>query len=308
MANNDNNNFFGGSKIPKTTSGIDGSVSPEDLVKYNLGSAKNEQNIPANGNTVVGQNNDSAFNDVPSFNDTDEAKADSAPENDFTRPMMTSAVDPVPSPDEVKADANVDEQKPWENSFDSDTDEEGHISRAVSNEKKRGNKTLIATLVILLIVCMFTPVVIKALNSNNNSNLDSTQTAKSQDSSSNKSKDTSSTSNKKKSTPSKKKSKAKETTDNSIDTSSNTDSTSATDTTGSEAASTNNSSQSNSSANAGTSSSSSTATDTSSSFYTVKAGDNWYRIAYNHGMTTAQLQALNGGATTLTPGTTIRVK
>ncbi|MCM0583332.1 LysM peptidoglycan-binding domain-containing protein [Weissella diestrammenae] len=60
-------------------------------------------------------------------------------------------------------------------------------------------------------------------------------------------------------------------------------------------------------ASADTAAASTTTTTTASTKYVVQAGDTWYRIAYNNGMTTAQLKALNPGVTNLKSGTTINI-
>jgi LysM domain. len=70
----------------------------------------------------------------------------------------------------------------------------------------------------------------------------------------------------------------------------------------------NTNSNSNNSTDSTTSDSSNSDSSSATSYYTVKAGDNWFRIALNNNLTTAQLKNLNGGVSSLTPGTQLRVK
>ncbi|WP_119317498.1 LysM peptidoglycan-binding domain-containing protein [Companilactobacillus formosensis] len=362
MADNDKNNMSGDSRVPKSTKGLEGSVSLEDLKKYHLIDTGDE-NTPTN-NTV---SDDQTSNDEPkqaSGNPTpagvdhlqaeesndhlSEAKHD-APEVDETKveptpvPPVTpkeSTEDSKAEPDQAQDDSSDQEDvKPWEKSFDSDTDDEGHVSRAVTKEKQRGNHTLVVTLVVALIVIMFTPVIINAVRGSSSGDLDSSQSESSvenKDKSTKKKTAKKSTKKKAAKKSTKKASAKKTTTDN--DSKSNTnannsntasDSTAANSTTADSSNSqttdssqqqaqqsqqTQQSQQSDQQASTGTTANNSSTTSTdsdssnSASYYTVKAGDNWFRIAYNNNLTTAQLKSMNSNVGTLTPGTTLRVK
>ena len=356
MADNDKNNMSGDSRVPKSTKGLEGSVSLEDLKKYHLIDTGDE-NTPTN-NTV---SDDKTSNEGPtpakdfdltpagdhlqteeSNDHLSESKQDESTDHDTNFvpvPPVTSkeSVDDSQAQPESKSEPeeNPEEDvKPWEKSFDSDTDEQGHVSRAVSKEKQRGNHTLVVTLVIALIVIMFTPVIINAVRGSGSGDLDSAQSESSVE---NKDKSTKKKSNKKASTKKKaakkstKKSSVKKSTDNdstaaandnsnanASDSTTNNTADTTNDTTNAQANNTQQSQQTDQQASTDTTTgtttdnSSTTTTDNSNSsaasYYTVQAGDNWFRIAYNNNLTTAQLKSMNGNVGTLTPGTTLRVK
>lgn len=363
MADNDKNNMSGDSRVPKSTKGLEGSVSLEDLKKYHLIDTGDE-NTPTN-NTVSA---DQASNGEPkqvednptpvgadhlqaeeSNDHLSEAKHD-APEVDEPKfePTPVPPVTPKESVEDSRAESDQDQDdssadqedvKPWEKSFDSDTDDEGHVSRAVTKEKQRGNHTLVVTLVVALIVIMFTPVIINAVRGSSSGDLDSSQAESSVENKDKSSKKKAAKKSTKKKSTKKATAKKKTTTNKDSDSDSNSnasstasDSTAANSTTAdsSNSQTVNNtqqqtqesqqtqqsqqSQQNNQQASTGTTAndSSTTSTDSNSSnsasYYTVKAGDNWFRIAYNNNLTTAQLKSLNGNVGTLTPGTTLRVK
>ncbi|PMD70319.1 LysM peptidoglycan-binding domain-containing protein [Companilactobacillus nuruki] len=369
MADNDKNNTSGDSFVPKSTQGLEGSVSLEDLKKYHL--IKGDDNTTPINDTV---SDDQTSNDVSeseasadnlntqapqsedhlqseeSNNHLSEAKQSGESESENsdvkdTNFVATPPITPVQPDQDIKHDeesvkddtssateesqSKAEDVKPWEKSFDSDTDDEGHVSRKVSKEKQRGNHTLVVTLVIALIVIMFTPVVINAVKGSGSGDLDSSQSAKSvenKDKSTKRKKSAAKKSAKKstakKSTTAKTTTKAKKTDSsnsnasantNNSDTNSNTaasDNNASNSTNNSQSTASNNTQQTDQQASNGATDNSSNSTDNSSSesYYTVKAGDNWFRIAYNNNLTTAQLKSLNGNVGTLTPGTTLRVK
>ncbi|MGR3741850.1 LysM peptidoglycan-binding domain-containing protein [Companilactobacillus sp. DQM5] len=206
--------------------------------------------------------------------------------------------------------------KPWNKQFEDDLDEQGKPSRVAKNKKKRGVKNLVIVLFAALIILMFIPVfnwVMSGRNSNPNNQTTSTQVAKNTDtSSSNKEKKTKKSSDKKKTSSSKKSNTKKESND-----SSDNNNTSDANSNGESANNANNSAasttQNDQAANAVQQNQNQSANSTSqadSGYYTVAAGDNPFRIAYNHNMTTDELYALNGlqPGTVLQPGMRIKVK
>lgn len=343
-----NNNNASGSKIPASTEGLSrkGSVSPEDLRKYNLAPSENE--VPANSASVVGKDvgtNSDFVNNVPRSNpnpttpsqDENVDHLQASKQNDEMKAaagVATGAAAGSAMNEQSKSDGgstdtrinnNGDEgDKPWENTFDSDTDESGHVSRAVSKGKQRGNHTLVAILVIVLIALMFIPVAMYFFQGDgNDSNLNNGQTEQSvekQDkdttkkSSAKKKASTKKDSSKKKSSSSsKKKSSSKSNSDNGT-VNENTDTDSSSNDSSNEAAqqssASTGTSQQGESASTGTDSSATgqTSSQTTASTYTVKQGEGWYRAAVNSGMSTEQLRALNPGVSTLSPGTQLRIK
>lgn len=355
-----NNKNASGSKIPASTEGLSrkGSVSPEDLRKYNFLPTDNDASTN-DANSVVGKdvgtssdfvNNVPRSNPIPApVDDTNVDHLQASKSNDADMKNLagvgagvaasSATRDKNQSADSSQtATANNGENetdKPWENTFDSDTDESGHVSRAVSKSKQRGNHTLVAVLVIILIALMFIPVTMYFVRGDgNNSNLDNGQTEQSVEK---QDKDTTKkssakkkpatkkkTTTKKKSSSSKKKSNSNsgsgvvnEETTGSDATSSSTGETNSNEATGSASNQTSQATGSQStsagssttgSSSTGQQSSSSNSGSTGASYYTVKQGEGWYRAAVNSGMTTAQLRSLNPGVSTLSPGTQLRTK
>lgn len=207
--------------------------------------------------------------------------------------------------------------KLWESTFgdDSDSDEPEQLSRVRQKKNRHGNKLLVWSLFIILLIVMFLPIIGQKLTSNHNkSAIDSVN----QETVSTKPKKTVT----KHKTKSKKKQKAKkvvskmdqsqkteQAASQPADQETNNDSTAANQpqaNANAEAAqpsqpATNNNEANNAAQNAA---------EASSQYYTVQPHDNAYRIALNHGLTTAQLYQLNGmsAGTVLRPGMQLRVK
>lgn len=190
----------------------------------------------------------------------------------------------------VQQDAS-DQTKPWNKQFEDDRDDDGNLSRVATRKKKRGGSILAIVVWVALALVIIIPVTWQALrnnsaNSNNYPNDKITVT---------------STSKKAKSHSSSQKSESSK--QSSSSTSSKATSTSSSSVSSTTPASS--SSVSSSSSSVSSSSSSSAATGT----YTVKAGDNLYRIAVNHGMTLSELLQLNGmsSGASISAGQTLKV-
>ena len=208
--------------------------------------------------------------------------------------------------------------KLWESTFgdDSDSDEPEQLSRVRQKKNRHGNKLLVWSLFIILLIVMFLPIIGQKLTSNHNkSAIDSVN----QETVSTKPKKTVT----KHKTKSKKKQKAKkvvskmdqsqkteQAASQPADQENNNDSTAANQPQAnanaeaaqpSQPAAANNNEANNAAQNAAAA---------SSQYYTVQPHDNAYRIALNHGLTTAQLYQLNGlsAGTVLRPGMQLRVK
>ncbi|AKP66523.1 LysM peptidoglycan-binding domain-containing protein [Companilactobacillus ginsenosidimutans] len=340
-----NNKNTSGSKVPASTEGLSrkGSVSPEDLRKYNLVPSDSDT-TPANTESVVGkdvgtssdfvnnvprsnpntanQNSDENIDHLQASKQNDEMKtaaavgAGVAAGSAMSKNNNTQADSTTSQPDTRE---EADGGKPWENKFDSDEDESGHVSRAVSKSKQRGNHTLVAILVIILIALMFIPVTLYFVRGDNNgSNLGSDQTEQSvekQDkdtakkSTSKKKSSTKKTTPKKKASSTKKKSSSKS---SSGTVNENTDNSTAADQSN-QAAQTDNSAQqtqdsSSTAASDNASGSASGSGQSGASYATVGQGQGWYRVAVNNGLSIEQLKGLNPGVTNLAPGTQLRIK
>jgi LysM repeat protein len=185
-------------------------------------------------------------------------------------------------------------EEPWNNQFEDDLDDNGSFSRVKKRKQTRGNKILTTSLIVLLVLVLMVPIVWQAVNQKMK-NSATTATRISVTSKSSSVKDISSSSEKSSSSSKKE--------------SSSSSSSSTNDDTSSVSSSSKAESKSSSSASSSASSSSSSST-TATGSYTVKAGDNLYRIAVNHGMTLSQIQALNGmgSSVTVTPGQVLKVK
>lgn len=207
--------------------------------------------------------------------------------------------------------------KLWESTFgnDSDSDEPEQLSRVRQKKNRHGNKLLVWSLFIILLIVMFLPIIGQKLTSNHNkSAIDSVN----QETVNTKPKKTI-TKHKIKSKKTQKAKKVVSKMDQSqkteqaasqpADQETNNDSTAA------------NHPQANANAEAAQPSKSAAnnneatndaqnAAAASGQYYTVQPHDNAYRIALNHGLTTAQLYQLNGmsAGTVLRPGMHLRVK
>jgi LysM repeat protein len=190
----------------------------------------------------------------------------------------------------VQQDAS-DQTKPWNKQFEDDRDDDGNLSRVATRKKKRGGSILAIVVWVALALVIIIPVTWQALrnNSANSSNYPNDKIT------------VTSTSKKAKSHSSSQKSESSK--KSSSSTSSKSSSTSSSSVSSSTPASS--SSVSSSSSSVSSSSSSSAATGT----YTVKAGDNLYRIAVNHGMTLSELLQLNGlsSGASISAGQTLKV-
>lgn len=207
--------------------------------------------------------------------------------------------------------------KLWESTFgdDSDSDEPEQLSRVRQKKNRHGNKLLVWSLFIILLIVMFLPIIGQKLTSNHNkSAIDSVN----QETVSTKPKKTVT----KHKTKSKKKQKAKkvvskmdqsqkteQAASQPADQETNNDSTAANQpqaNANAEAAQPSQPAANNNEAN----NAAQNAASASSQYYTVQPHDNAYRIALNHGLTTAQLYQLNGmsAGTVLRPGMQLRVK
>lgn len=196
-------------------------------------------------------------------------------------------------------DDNTDNVQPWAKQFDDDRDDSGNLSRVATRKKKRGNSIVIWVIWIALALIIIVPVTWYAWVSN--------QPSSGGDYSS--SKITVNTSKKKATSKSASKassSKAK-TNSSSSKTSQATSSVKKREATSSSAAV---SSSSVATSQASSSSTAASSSSTAETTYTVKAGDNLYRIAVNHGLTLDELLQLNGlsSGSTISAGETLRVK
>lgn len=180
----------------------------------------------------------------------------------------------------------ADQDQPWNKQFEDDRDDQGNLSRVATRKKSHGTKVLQYVLWVLIALFIIVPVAYSAIASNSSNN------------NSGKDKIAVSSSSKSSSSSSKKPKKHKKQSSSSSSAASSSSSAAS-----SSAASSSSAPASSSSSSVSSSSSSSAAAGT----YTVKAGDNAYRIAVNHGMTLAEFYQLNGRGT-LTPGQTVKVK
>ncbi len=208
--------------------------------------------------------------------------------------------------------------KLWESTFgdDSDSDEPEQLSRVRQKKNRHGNKLLVWSLFIILLIVMFLPIIGQKLTSNHNkSAIDSVN----QETVSTKPKKTVT----KHKTKSKKKQKAKkvvskmdqsqkteQAASQPADQENNNDSTAANQPQANANAEAAQPSQPAAANNNEANTAAQNAAAASGQYYTVQPHDNAYRIALNHGLTTAQLYQLNGMAagTVLRPGMQLRVK
>lgn len=174
-----------------------------------------------------------------------------------------------------------DANQPWNKQFEDDRDDEGNLSRVATRRKSHGTKVLQYVLWVLIALFVIVPVTYNAIASNasNNGGSDKIAVESKKSSSSKKS------SKKQSSSKSSKSSKASSS---------------------SEASSSESSSSVASSSAVSSSSSVASSSSSAAEYYTVKSGDNAYRIALNHGISLSQFYAWNGQA--LHPGQSVRVK
>lgn len=195
------------------------------------------------------------------------------------------------------------DNKPWNKQFEDDRDDDGNFSRIQRRKHTRGNTALTWVLIVAMVILCLTPIIWMAVEKRMANTAEaptritvtSHEKAKRASSSDITFEESSSAS-----TATKKAAKSA--------TSSHSNAASSSSSTASRSTSSS-SSQASSSSSAASSSSSSTSDDANGS-YTVKAGDNLYRIAVNHGMTLSEIQALNGmgSSIAITPGQSIKVK
>lgn len=176
-----------------------------------------------------------------------------------------------------------DANQPWNKQFEDDRDDEGNLSRVATRRKSHGTKVLQYVLWVLIALFVIVPVTYNAIASNASNNGGSDKIAVES----------------KKSSSSKKSSKKQSSSKSSK-------SSQASSSSSSVASSSESSSSVSSSSVASSSSSVASSSSSAAEYYTVKAGDNAYRIALNHGISLSQFYAWNGQ--TLRPGQSVRVK
>lgn len=198
-----------------------------------------------------------------------------------------------PTPTDHKPETDPESQ-PWAKQFDDDRDASGNLSRVATRHKKRGNSTLTWIVWIALAIIIIVPVAYNAWASNRPANNDYTS-----------SKITVNTS-KQKASKAKAKSKSVAASEAAASSKATASSKAAAK---KSATSTSSSTPARSSSQASSSASSSAKSSAATNTYTVKAGDNLYRIAVNHGMSLAEIESLNGlSSSTISVGQTLKVK
>ena len=187
-----------------------------------------------------------------------------------------------------------DANKPWETLFDDDRDDQGNLSRVATRKKRQGSSKLTWILAILLILAVLAPIIYYKVMDNQGS------------SGGNLSNDKVVIQSAKKTSHSAKSSKTSKTSKTSAkEASSSQQATSAQASSQVSQAPSASQNQEQASASAAPSQAS-----TAGNSYTVKSGDNLYRIAVNHNMTLDELLQLNGLSANsgITPGTVLKVK
>lgn len=194
-----------------------------------------------------------------------------------------------------------DQNKPWETLFDDDRDDQGNLSRLATRKKHQGSSKFTWILAIILILLVLSPIVYFKVWGNQGSsgaNLSNDkvviQSAKKASQRSKIKKSTKASKAAKDSSASTKEASSQQTSQEPSNESAASASTQPSTAASAAAASTEMPSQASTAANS----------------YTVKSGDNLYRIATNHGMTLNELLQLNGlsANSSLTPGTVLKVK
>lgn len=212
--------------------------------------------------------------------------------------------------------------KLWESTFgdDSNSDEPEQLSRVRQKKNRHGNKLLVWSLFIILLVVMFLPIIGQKLTSNHNKsaidsvNQETVSTKPKKDVTKHKTKHKTKNKQKAKKVVSKmdQSQKTDRASANSQPSSQETNSDSAASNQTQTNSNTGSVQQSQSAAanNNVTSNEAQNSASTNGQYYTVQPHDNAYRIALNHGLTTARLYQLNGisNGTVLRPGMQLRVK
>ncbi|WP_261805825.1 SAG1386/EF1546 family surface-associated protein [Lapidilactobacillus luobeiensis] len=176
--------------------------------------------------------------------------------------------------------------RPWEKNFDNDRDDNGQLSRTATKKREHNNTIFVSILVVILLAVIGSTIGAWVAAQKDNKSPEIV------------------VSSKKSTVKSSKKSRPAES-------SSATSSSSSVATESSEAASSSSVAESSSAVSSSTvSSESSSASTTEGGSYTVKAGDNLYRIAINNGLTLDQLLQLNGlsSNSAIVPGQSLRIK
>lgn len=188
--------------------------------------------------------------------------------------------------EKVAKEQTTKEKQPWNQQFEDDRDDDGNFSRIERRKHSRGNTVLTVVLVVTLLLLCLAPIVWQAVSKRMANSAESTTRISV-------------------AAPSKSKKSSSESEQSSVKSSS-----SSKKSPSSSSSRASSSSVSTSSSSSASSSSSSSSSSSASGSYTVKSGDNLYRIAVNHGMTLAEIQALNGmgSSTSVTPGQTLKVK
>jgi LysM repeat protein len=188
--------------------------------------------------------------------------------------------------EKVAKEQTTKEKQPWNQQFEDDRDDDGNFSRIERRKHSRGNTVLTVVLVVTLLLLCLAPIVWQAVSKRMANSAESTTRISV-------------------AAPSESKKSSSESEQSSVKSSS-----SSKKSPSSSSSRASSSSVSTSSSSSASSSSSSSSSSSASGSYTVKSGDNLYRIAVNHGMTLAEIQALNGmgSSTSVTPGQTLKVK
>ncbi|WP_390404512.1 LysM peptidoglycan-binding domain-containing protein [Lacticaseibacillus jixiensis] len=198
----------------------------------------------------------------------------------------------------VEHDAS-DQTKPWNKQFDDDRDDDGNLSRLATRKKKHGGSVLAICVWVALALVIIIPVTWFAIHNNTASNSGGDYT--------NDKIAVSSTAKKASAKPKhSSSSSAKSSAKSSSEKPQSSSAASSTQSSSGSSSTYSTSSSIKSSSSSLKASSSSVATGT----YTVKRGDNLYRIAVNHGMTLAQLLQLNGlsSGSSISAGTVLKVQ
>ncbi|MDE3315114.1 LysM peptidoglycan-binding domain-containing protein [Lacticaseibacillus zeae] len=201
-----------------------------------------------------------------------------------------------------------DQNKPWETLFDDDRDDQGNLSRLATRKKRQGSSKFTWILAIILILLVLSPIIyVKVWGSqgSSGSNLSNDKVViQSAKKASHRSKVKKSEKSSKAAKTSKKEASSQQPAQQSSTQQQETGKASE------EASSASVQTQPSAAASAASTATPSQASTAAANSYTVKSGDNLYRIATNHGMTLDELLQLNGlsANSSLTPGTVLKVK
>lgn len=199
-----------------------------------------------------------------------------------------------------------DQNKPWETLFDDDRDDQGNLSRLATRKKHQGSSKFTWILAIILILLVLSPIVYFKVWGNQGSsgaNLSNDKVViQSAKKASHRSKVKKSEKSSKAAKTSKKEASSQQPSTQQQETSKASKA--------SVASSASVQTQPSAAASAASTATPSQASTAAANSYTVKSGDNLYRIATNHGMTLDELLQLNGlsANSSLTPGTVLKVK